>query len=105
MPTVEVAGVAVEVECGREAGILRGRACFPDGLDNVRVVASHGYDPIPGDIEDAVLEMAEMTFYVEAGVTSRTAGAESVAFAPTIQAGVTQRWAETVEKYKLWGEP
>lgn len=100
-PVVAVDGEAVtDFEVGRKAGVLRRKAGWPDGLDNIVVTYTHGWTVVPGDIADAVLEMAEIDSRPH-GVASVASGSESIGIAVTIQTGVTQRWSDAVEKYRL----
>lgn len=109
VPVVEVDGIPVVYGTGftvaRNAGILR-RKCgvWPDDLDNVRVVYTHGWDPIPWGIQDAILEQAETQYRAVVAYQTRTAGAESITYSALAAVGVTQRWTDAVETYKRWGE-
>lgn len=105
-PVVVVDGVAVlyktDYSLSRSKGILRRRgAVWPDDLGNIEVTYSHGYDPVPGDIQDAVLEQAELQYQLLAGVAQMSLSGESFAFGAQSTVGVTQRWAEAVERYQL----
>lgn len=92
----------------RRAGILCRRAGWPDGLENIEVRVSYGYEEIPGDIQDAVLEAAEIGSTILPGVDSITTGDETIRFHGARSggraAGVTALWADTVEKYRLGWE-
>lgn len=102
-PVVKVAGVilAADVDYGikRNPAVLvwLGPGGWPAGEDNIEITYSHGYNPIPGDVADAVLEMAEIDSRPH-GVTAVASGSESISLAST---GVTQRWVDVVEKYRL----
>lgn len=106
-PTVVVDGTVlvhgVDFRVGRDAGILRRAAgcVWPDELDVVEVTYTHGWTVIPGDVEDAVLEQAEAVYDVEVALQSRSSGAESVTYSASAAVGVTQRWTDTVERYRL----
>jgi hypothetical protein len=103
-PAVEIDGVPVnDYRTSAARGILRRRAGWPDDLGSVQVTYSHGYETIPGDIEDAVLEQAELQYKVLAGVQQASLGAQSVTFGVQASVGVTQRWAECVERHQLKG--
>ena len=103
-PTVRVDGEPVtDFQVARFAARLE-RACgWPAGLDNVEVTYTHGWDEVPGGIEDAVLEQAEATYNVMAGVASVTSGREARTFLSQAAVGVTQRWAEAVARYAIRG--
>ncbi|MDH3037922.1 mobile element protein [Streptomyces sp. TRM75561] len=83
-------------------GFLRrvGR-CWPDRLRCVDVVWSHGYEPIPEDIAEVVLDQARAQYAVRPGLTSMTVGGQSVAFGAQASIGVTAQWTTMVEKYRL----
>ncbi|MGY4859511.1 hypothetical protein [Cryobacterium sp. AP23] len=99
---VEIDGVPItDYRTSAARGILRRPAGWPDDLGNVQVTYSHGYDQVPGDIEDAVLEQAELQYKVLAGVQQASLGAQSVTFGVQASVGVTQRWAECVARYQL----
>jgi hypothetical protein len=102
--TVEVDGAAVTDFEWSEDGMLERDAGWPRKLRAVRVVYSHGWDPVPGDIQDAVLQKAEMALNVTRGLAAMTVGGESVTFAGRQAAsvvGVTDAWTRTVQKYQL----
>lgn len=60
-----------------EHGLLRREVAFPDVFRSVVVVYSHGYDPVPDDVVDAVLDMAEAAWRLPAGIDSMQLGATS----------------------------
>jgi hypothetical protein len=99
---VVVDGVAVsDYEANLRTGVLRRRTRWPAGWGNISVVYSHGYDPIPGGIQDAVLEQAAILATVQAGVASETAGPQQVSYGQQATVGITQRWADAVAAYRL----
>ena len=104
-PTIQIDGVTVtDWGVGRDRGLLRRKAAiWPDGLDNIRILWSHGYANIPAGIQDAVLEQAETQYSMLTAVASRSAGGESITFSAQAALGVTQRWADTVARYVIGG--
>lgn len=106
-PTVRIDGKTVpatDYEIGRTAGILRHRTGWPDGLENIEITYTHGYSQIPGDIADAILEMAEAFFNMTAGIEQVTSGSESVKIANSlINGGATSSWSNAVAKYTRGG--
>lgn len=100
---VKVDGNTVtDYQTGRRAGLLRRNGGWPDGLENVHVTFSSGYAKIPGDISDAVLEAAEASMNVVAGVESIGTGSESVKLSALhLNGGVTEAWTNAVNKYNL----
>lgn len=86
------------------AGLLRRKAAiWPDGLDNIRILWSHGFANIPAGIQDAVLEQAETQYHAITAVASRSAGGESITFSAQASLGVTQRWSDAVSRYSIGG--
>lgn len=102
-PTVEINGTpATGYQVGRRSGLLWRPGGWPCGLENVCVVYTHGYDQIPGDVQDAVLDAAEADHSIRAGIESVTTGNESVKFASNrVAGGTTPAWAAAVDKYTL----
>lgn len=101
-PTVKVADVLVtDFSVSSRHGVLRRKAGWSDDLGNIEVTYTHGYENIPGDIQDAVLEQAELQFQILAGVTQMSLGSQSVAFGTKATVGVTQRWSDAVETHRL----
>lgn len=97
--SVTVDGSPVTVEWS-QSGTIRYSAGFPDAWGAVRVVYSHGWEPVPDDVAEAVMDAAEMAYHATPGLESMTVGGESLRFA---SGGVTQGWADTVEAYKVGG--
>lgn len=100
--SVKVDGVAVTgVHVSSRLGVLRLAGGWPDGLDNVEVTYDHGYAAIPVDIQDAVLEQAELQYSVMVAAQQVTQGGRSVTFGTQATVGVTQRWQECVDRYRV----
>ncbi len=102
--SVEVNGTAVTDYDWSEDGLLERAALWPRKLGAVRVVCNHGYTVVPDDIQDAVLQKAEMALNVVSGLSSMVVGGESLTFASRHSGsvvGVTDTWTRTVEKYQL----
>lgn len=102
-PVVTVDGAAVsDFSVSRSRGMLRRRSTvWPDDLGNIEVTYDHGYEDVPGDIADAVLEQAELQFQILAGVAQMSLGSESFAFGAQATVGITQRWADAVATYQI----
>jgi hypothetical protein len=101
-PTVTVDGDPVtDFSVSPKNGVLRRDSCWPDKLGCIQVTYTHGYEAVPGDIADAVLEQAELQYSVLAGVSQMSLGSQSFAFGAQATVGVTQRWSDTVQKYLL----
>jgi hypothetical protein len=100
---VELDGVAVtDYAIGRRTAMLQRRAGWPVGLDNVRVIYSHGHAVIPGDVQDVVLDAAEAAYNMRAAIESLGTGSENVKFSNALaKGGVTELWADTVARYRL----
>lgn len=89
-----------------DAGILRRLGClhWPDRLRCLQVTYSHGWngwDEIPGDIQEVVLERAEAGLTIPVGVQSRAVGGQSVTFGAQAAAGATEAWTKAVDHYKV----
>ena len=103
-PTVTVEGEPVtDFTIDRNAGILHRRYGWPKQLGAITVTYDHGYKTVPPDIEDAVLEQAHTIYSVLPAVQQMSQGGRSITFSLNAATGVTQRWADTVAKYKLNG--
>ena len=101
-PTVLVDGVPVaDFTIDRNSGVLRRNGCWPDGLGNIRVTYNHGWATIPGDIEDAILEQAQIVATTLPHLQQESAGTNSVTYGAQATIGVTQKWTDAVEKYCL----
>ncbi len=98
--TVEIHGRLVTDVTWSRLGVLRRRTCWPDELDAVRVVYTHGHDPIPDDITDAVLTEARYLLTVQPGVSAMTVGGESVSYT-TPDAEMPLTWTTAVEAHRL----
>lgn len=104
--TVEVGGVAlvegVDFQVDEDAGILRRvGGWWPDGLGTVKVTYSHGWEEIPGGIEDAVLEHAATIAMVQAHVQQESAGSTQSSQIAQALVGTTAKWEAAVSKYRL----
>lgn len=97
---VEMLGIPVTDYTWSRQGMLRRENRWPDELDAVRVVYTHGYDPIPDEIAEAVITEARYMLTVEPGLSSMTVGGESVAFvSPT--GPMPQSWTRAVDRYRI----
>lgn len=76
--------------------IRRERGRFPRAFRSVRVTYSHGHDPVPDSVVDAVVERVLIAARVP-GTSSVTTGP----FQATYALGSTQSWADTVASYRL----
>jgi hypothetical protein len=110
-PTTDVASVELDGELLVEGtdyqwsdmGALRRLGCYrwPDRLRCLVVVYSHGWNPIPEDIQEAVIDQARTMFTVPAGVQSRAVGGQSVTFGATAAVGVSSQWSAAVARHKV----
>lgn len=105
-PVVNVTSVLVDGEQVTDyewsaTGVLRRKAGWPDRLNAITVTYTHGFDPVPQDIQTVVLEQAQHSFYATPGVSSTQVGGISIATGGAALAGLSEHWATTVEKYRL----
>jgi hypothetical protein len=86
-----------------QSGRLRrvGGDVFADGLSNVTVTYDHGYDPVPDDIAEVVVDQARAMHAVRPGVSQVQTSVESVSFGSAATIGVTAQWSAVVEAYRL----
>lgn len=92
----------VDYQLNRKNGVLRRiGGVWPDALESVAVVYTHGWDTIPGDIEDAVLEQASVQAKQLINVQQESAGSTSVTYGALATVGVTAKWSEAVAKHSL----
>lgn len=97
---VAVSGSVITDYSWSRRGMLERADGWPEGLDTVRVVYSHGYDPIPDDVTDAVLHHARYLLTWEPGVASMTVGGETVTYA-TVAGAAADSWDRAVNAYAL----
>jgi hypothetical protein len=103
--SVEVDGQALtagtEYKVRRDAGVLRRIGeVWPDWAE-VDVVYDHGYDPIPDDIAEVVIDQARVIHRVKPGVQTVQAGGEAITYGAQAAVGVTAQWTAAVERYRL----
>lgn len=124
IPIVSVAAVRVDgvtldpttYRVSKRSGYLRlRRGIFPALPGIVEVDYSHGYDAtapaddatdpslpgVPGDIQAAVLELAQIMLEVTPGVQSRTVLGDQVVFGAAATVGATQQWVDAVNAYRV----
>ncbi|MFE7566209.1 mobile element protein [Streptomyces sp. NPDC057539] len=83
-------------------GFLRRTSrCWPDRLRCIEVSYSHGWDPVPEDIQEVVVDQARAMFRVQPGVQTIQAGGESITYGAQAAVGVTAQWSAAVERYQL----
>lgn len=89
-----------------EAGVLRlGGAWWqaPRTGELAAVVVDYvaGYEKVPGDVEDAVLEHAATIAMVMAHLQQESGGNTSQSFGKEAMVGTTAKWVTAVHKYNL----
>lgn len=123
--SLELQGVALELNVdyrlSKRRGILErthGRSWSCD-LGAVELTYTHGYDAtpvaeaagtdgvpagslphVPGDIQAAVLEMAQILLNVDVGVQSKTVLGDTTSFG-SAAVGATQQWSDAVSNYVI----
>ena len=99
----------------KRAGLVKlthGR--FPRLLGCIQATYTHGYDAtpdtdedvlplpnMPGDIQTAVLELAQTILTVTPGVQAQTVLGDSITFGAAATIGATQQWSDTVAAYTV----
>lgn len=103
LPVVDVAEIVVDgvqvdpAGLWNEQGIIRrGAGRFPRTFRSVRVTYAHGYDPVPDDVKEAVIERVLIASRSTPGAVQVAAGP----FQATYAQGSTQQWADTVATYR-----
>jgi hypothetical protein len=88
-----------QYQIGRRNGIITrtDNHGWPVGLENIEVTYTHGYDPVPGEISDAVLDQAAAIAMTLAHVQQESGGSQSASY----RTGVNQNWTDMVTKYSL----
>lgn len=102
--SLTVAGQTVLDPEWSEAGLLRLPARFPDVWRSIEVVYTHGFDPIPGDVQEAVLDQASAISEASPWLSQVTSGQEQVAMASAATVGTTSQWARAVGRYRIGGD-
>lgn len=98
---VEIDGRDIEVEWD-EFGLLN-RAdggLWPKRRRCVTVTCSHGFDPVPDDIVEAVLSDAATAYNAVPGVSSKQVGGITVTY-EKVAAGKSQAWVDAVDRYAI----
>lgn len=81
-------------------GILRRvGGIWPDALGNVTVEYSHGWEDVPGDVQDAVLEHAATITMVLVHLQQNSAGSAQESYGAAAMVGTTAKWSAAVAKY------
>lgn len=75
--------------------------CWPDRLRCLQVTYSHGYDEVPEEISEAVIDRARLLYAVKAGVQNMQVGGITVGFGQQSAMGVSQQWTDVVDRYRL----
>lgn len=81
-------------------GRLRRRAGWPAAYRAVQVTHDHGYDPVPDDVQAAVLAAAEAELATPTGVASMSVGGESVSYTQPGQLA-DAGWQRIVDHYRV----
>lgn len=86
-----------------ENGFVRRLGClhWPNRLRCIQVVYSHGYDPVPEDISEVVIDQARSQYTVRPGIQTMQVGGQQVGFGAQASVGVTTQWTAMVDKYQL----
>jgi hypothetical protein len=104
--SVTVTGTALvagtDFEWSDDGMLERLNGCgWPCRYRSVTVVYDHGWDPVPEDIQEAIIDQARSGYRVLPGVQSIQAGGESVTFGAAASVGVTSQWTKAVTRYRI----
>lgn len=96
--SVVALGQALEVHWSADGLLDRadGRL-WPCQRGAVTVTLDHGYDPVPEDVQAAVLDRAESRYRIRRGLASKQVGGINLTF----DSGVTEQWVECVAAYRI----
>ena len=75
----------------------------PGKLGSILVKYRAGYQEVPGDVEDAVLEHAATLAMTLAHIQQEGGGNTQLTTGKEATVGITQKWADAVAKYNLQG--
>ncbi|QIJ61407.1 mobile element protein [Streptomyces sp. JB150] len=93
--------VGTDYSWSADGFLRRLNGCWPDRLRCISGVYDHGYEPIPEDIQEVVIDQARAMFRIDPGVQTKTVGGQSVTFGVQAAIGVTSQWTAAVERYQL----
>lgn len=104
--SLSVAGAVLvqgtDYQLSRKNGVVRKvGGVWKDGLENIEVTYTHGWETIPGGIEDAVLEQASVQATQLVHIQRNDSGPVGQTFGAQATVGVTQKWADAVNKYAI----
>lgn len=99
--SVEVNGTPTEDYEWSEMGALYRQQGWPRKYRSVQVTYDHGYDLVPGEIAEVVIDQARSLYRVHPGISSVTTSVESLSFGTAASVGVTAQWSAVVEAYRL----
>jgi hypothetical protein len=97
----EVLVDGTDFEWSTDGYLRRLGGCWPDRLRCIEGVYDHGFDPVPEDIQEVVIDQARAMYRIDPGVQSKTVGGQSVTFGTQAAIGVTAQWVTAVERYQL----
>lgn len=107
----------VDYRLSKKAGMVQriSAGTWPSLFGAVEITYTHGYvvptdqngsleavdGNLPGDIQAAVLDMAETLLNVVKGLQSRTVLGDTMSFGTVAVTGVTQQWSDAVDNHVL----
>lgn len=100
---VAIDGAAVtDWRVKKRAGLIQRTGCavWPNWAE-ITVTYDHGHDPVPQEIQEAVIDQARALYRLEPGVQTLQAGGESTTYGLQAAIGVTAQWVAAVEAYRL----
>ena len=100
--TVEVDDRPVTVDWD-EYGLLdrRDGQPWPNRRRGVTITLTHGFDPIPDDIAEAVQDQAEAGYNLIRGLSSKQVGGITLTYGAREAIGTTEQWQTVVDRYRI----
>lgn len=90
----------------RRTGAVHRHGGWGTALGSIEVTVTSGAEEVPGDIQDAVLEHAAHLHAagLAGGAQQITQGTRSMTLSGVAAHGVTRRWSDCVERYRVAGQ-
>ncbi len=74
---------------------------WPDRRRAVEVTFTAGYDPVPDDVQEAVLDQAAAIYRIKRGLSSKQVGGITETYGSQEATGTTEQWVTAVAAYRV----